>query len=195
MLIVEVGIKLDKDFEYYDNLLKNNGLVNDFKVTTHDIYYTDKNLDGLSENEMKNACIRLRSGNNSNYKIQNNLIDDLDLKEVSSAELDDFENRLDKLGYKKVFDTTKKDFHYYKEGMSSKVQLQQIEDIGLLVYYDNKDYYEFDLETQRKKLIDELNSYGFNFNYDILGLDKLRTLYYKKEMYSKNQNGRSDKNE
>ena len=195
MLIVEVGIKLDKDFEYYDNLLKSNGLVNDFKVTTHDIYYTDKNLDGLSENEMKNACIRLRSGNNSNYKIQNNLIDDLDLKEVSSAELDDFENRLDKLGYKKVFDTTKKDFHYYKEGMSSKVQLQQIEDIGLLVYYDNKDYYEFDLETQRKKLINELNSYGFNFNYDILGLDKLRTLYYKKEMYSKNQNGRSDKNE
>ena len=80
MLIVEVGIKLDKDFEYYDNLLKNNGLVNDFKVTTHDIYYTDKNLDGLSENEMKNACIRLRSGNNSNYKIQNNLIDNLYLK-------------------------------------------------------------------------------------------------------------------
>ena len=38
--------------------------------------------------------------------------------------------------------------------MSSKVQLQQIENIGLLVYYDNKDYYEFDLEIQRKKLID-----------------------------------------
>ena len=47
MLIVEVGIKLDKDFEYYDNLLKNNGLVNDFKVTTRDIYYTDKSLEGL----------------------------------------------------------------------------------------------------------------------------------------------------
>lgn len=188
-MIVEVGIKLDKDFEYYDNILKNNGLINDFKVTTHDIYYTNKNLDGLSENEMKNACIRLRSSNNLNYKIQNNLIDDLELKEVSSAELDDFENRLDKLGYKKVFDTTKKDFHYYKDGMSSKVQLQQIENIGLLVYYDNKDYYEFDLETQRKKLIDELNSYGFDFDYNILGLDKLRTLYYGKEMYSKNQNG------
>lgn len=26
-----------------------------------DIYYTNKNLDNLSENEMKNACIRLRS--------------------------------------------------------------------------------------------------------------------------------------
>lgn len=73
--------------------------------------------------------------------------------------------------------------------MSSKIQLQQIEDIGLLVYYDNKDYYQFDLETQRKRLIDELNLYGFNIDYDVLGLDKLRTLYYGKEMYSKNQNG------
>ena len=156
MLIVELGIKLDKDFEYYDNVLKSNGLVNDFKVKTHDIYYTNKNLD---------------------------------MKKVSNAELKDFENILIGFGYRKVFDTTKKDFHYYKDGMSSKVQLQQIENIGLLVYLDNKDYYEFDLETQRKMLIDELNSYGFDFDYNILGLDKLRTLYYGKEMYSNNQNG------
>ena len=73
--------------------------------------------------------------------------------------------------------------------MTSKVQLQQIENIGLLIYFDNKDYYEFDFETQRKKLIDELNLYGFNFDYNTLGIDKLRTLYYGKEMYSKNQNG------
>lgn len=88
-----------------------------------------------------------------------------------------------------MFDTIKQDFHYYKEGMSSKVQLQQIENIGLLVYYDNKDYYDYDFDTQRKKLIDDLNSYGFHFHYDTLGLDKLRTLYYGREMYSKNQNG------
>lgn len=49
MLIVEVGFKLDNDFKYYDNLLKNNGLDNDFNVITHDIYYTNKKLDGLSE--------------------------------------------------------------------------------------------------------------------------------------------------
>ena len=67
MTIVEVGIKLDKDFEYYDNLLKQNGLINNFQVTTHDIYYTNKNLDGLSENEMKNSCIRIRSYNNSRW--------------------------------------------------------------------------------------------------------------------------------
>lgn len=189
MLIVEVGIKLDKDFKYYDNLLKNNGLINDFKVIIQDIYYTNKSLDDLSEKEIKDSCIRLRSVNGSNYKIQNNLIMNLDVKEVVNAKLNDFENRLVNLGYKKVFDTIKEDFHYYKEGMSSKVQLQQIENVGLLVYYDNKDYYKYDLDKQRKMLIKELNSYGFSFDYDVLGLDKLRTIYYGKEMYSKNQNG------
>ena len=34
MLIVEVGFKLDKDYKYYDNLFKENGLDNDFNVIT-----------------------------------------------------------------------------------------------------------------------------------------------------------------
>ena len=189
MLVAEVGFELKNDFNYYDNLLRKNGLINDFNVTTHDIYYTNKNLDGLSENEMKNACIRLRSCDDEDYKIQNNLISELKSTQVKQKELKKFENRLSEFGYRKVFDTTKKDHHYYKDGMNSKVQLQEIENIGLLVYFDNSNYYEYDLDTQRNKLIDELNSYGFNFNYDELGLDKLRTLYYGKECTSKNQNG------
>ena len=40
---------------------------------------------------------------------------------------------------------------------------------------------------QRKMLIDELNSYGFYFNYETLGLDKLRTLYYGEKKYSQNR--------
>ena len=91
-------------------------------------------------------------------------------------------------GYKIVFDTIKIDFQYCKENMKSKVQLQDIKDIGLLVYYDNPDYYKYSEDEQRKLLLNEFNSYGFEFNEDELGLDKLRTLYYKKEMYSKNQN-------
>ena len=188
MTIVEVGIKLDKDFVYYDNLLKQNGLINDFQVTTHDIYYTNKNLDGLSENEMKNSCIRIRSYNDSNYIVQNNLLRDLTIKEILKSELYIFENKLNILGYKKVFDTSKKDYHYFKDGMKSKVQLQEIDDVGLLVYFDNKQYYNYDINTLRNLLIEELNSYGFRFEIDVLGLDKLRTLYYKKEMFSENQN-------
>ena len=188
MMIVEIGIKLNKDFEYYDKTLKDNGFINVFKITTYDIYYTDKILDNLSENEIKESCIRLRSHDKSKYKIQNCLIDNFNEKEISNNELNDFENKISKLGYRKIFNTQKNDFHYYKNGMSSKIQLQNIKDIGLLLYYDNKDYYKFEEEEQRKMLIDELNSYGFDFDYNKLGLDKLRTLYYQKEMFSNNQN-------
>ena len=189
MLIAEVGFKLKNSYDYYDRVLKDHGLINDFNVTTHDIYYTNKNLDNLSENEMKRACIRLRSCNDSNFEIQNNLLPELGVEEINSGSLVEFENSLAKFGYKKVFDTVKFDHHFCKDGMNSKIQLQEIENIGLLVYFDNSDYYDYDLDEQRKMLIDELNSFGFSFEYSDLGLDKLRTLYYGKEMYSKNQNG------
>ncbi|MDE6284474.1 MAG: hypothetical protein K2M17_01865 [Bacilli bacterium] len=190
MEIVEVGIKLGKDFNYYDNFLKTTGFVNDFNIKTHDIYYTNKNLDSLSENEMKNACIRIRSCNDGPFKVQNNLLKELDINEVSFTNLIEFEKQLLEFGYKKIFDTLKYDHHYYKEDMNSKIQLQEIEDIGLLVYYDNSLYSNMSIREQRRKLIDELNSYGFDeIHYGTLGLDKLRTLYYKKECYSQNQNG------
>jgi len=57
-----------------------------------------------------------------------------------------------------------------------------------MLYYDNEKYYELESYEQRKKLIDDLNSYGFSFTYNELGLDKLRTLFYGKEMFSLNQN-------
>ena len=188
MQVLEIGIKLDKSKDYYDNLFKNNGLDCIYQVTTHDIYFTNKDLFGLTEKEMKDSCIRLRSCNNEPFKIQNKLLKEIDKSIVLINELNNFEKEIFKYGYKKVFDTIKIDYHYWKEGMNSRIQLQQIKDIGLLVYYDNSNYYELDIESQRKKLIDELNSYGLNIAYNKLGLDKLRTLYYGEEMYSRNQN-------
>ena len=177
MLALEVGFKLNKTLIHYHDMLIRNSLTLDFSCITHDIYYTDKKLDGLTENQMKNSCIRLRYCDGIN-------------KEISDkTELDKKEKSLIENGYKKVFDTIKIDFQYCNQSMKSKVQLQDIKDIGLLVYYDNPDYYELPLKEQREKLIDELNSYGFDFKYSDLGLDKLRTLYYGKEMYSENQNG------
>jgi len=177
MLVLEVGLKLDKSLIYYHDMLLKNGLNLDFSCFTRDIYYTDKNLDNLTENQMKNSCIRLR------------YCDPINKKNTNNRKLDKKEKELIKNGYRKVFDTLKLDFHYSKKSMKSKIQLQDIKDIGLLVYYDNPDYYNLPLKEQREKLIDELNSYGFDFKYDELGLDKLRTLYYQKEMYSENQNG------
>ena len=189
MEIVEVGIKLKKGMDYYDTLLKNKGFVNDFNVKTHDIYYTNQTLDGFRESDMKKACIRLRSCDDGFYQVQNNLLKEIDINEVPLSSLGEFEEKLFKFGYKKIFDTLKYDHHYSKKDMNSKIQLQEINDIGLLVYYDNELYYNMPLEAQRKKLIDELISYGFDeISYKTLGLDKLRTLYYKRECYSENQN-------
>lgn len=175
-LIVEVGMKLNNSLIYYHDLLINNGLKLDFACITHDVYYTKQNLDGLTERQMKDACVRIRYCDAFNEEIEN----------VNTKKIE--EQKLIEDGYNKVFDTIKMDFQYCNENMKSKVQLQDIRDIGLLVYYDNPDYYKYSEDEQRKMLIKELNEYGFKFNENELGLDKLRTLYYKKEMYSKNQN-------
>lgn len=225
-LIVEVGFKLDYDLAYYDDVLRKKGLENVFKVVTKDLYYTNKSLDGLTENEMKSACVRIRHCNDDKTcRIQNNVfadiskidtaerrseeisfgkrnactqlptdniprkvIDELVKKEIPKEELEYYEICLKELGYKKIFDTRKTDYHYRTDEMNSTIQLQQIDDIGLMVYFDNSEYYNLPLNEQRIKLIGELNSYGFDFKYEDLGLDKLRTLYYGKEMYSLNQN-------
>lgn len=188
MNIVEVGFKLDESFEYYDKLLRKNGMINDFFSVTRDIYYTNKKLDGLSELEMKKSCIRLRSCNNSDFVIENNLLDVFNQKSINIIELESYEKIINEYNFFKIFDTLKHDYHYVKDGMNSKIQIQNIDNIGLVIYFDNSKYYHLDESMQRKMLIDELNSYGFDFTYEDLGIDKLRTLYYGKEMFSHNQN-------
>ncbi|MCQ2555848.1 MAG: hypothetical protein MJ149_00765 [Clostridia bacterium] len=174
-LVDEVGMKLSKPLEFYKDMLVEHGFTMEFFCTTHDVYYTkETSFDGFTENEIKRACVRFRNGRAEERCASENIFTEADAI---------------RQGYKKVFDTTKKDYHFNNGKIKSRIQLQEIENVGLLVYYDNPDYYCFDLDTQREKLLKELNSYGFEFNMHDLGLDKLRTLYYKKEMFSKNQNG------
>ncbi len=192
MLVVELGLYLDRPYLYYENILKQNGLKCVFECVTHDLYYTNNdfsNIDNMTEKELKDVCIRVRKVNDGDYEIQNKILKEYKRKKIKSSKINKLEKEFKRYGYRKVFDTIKYDHQWYKEGMTTRVQLQETKDIGLLVFLDNKAYYEFDLENQRRKLIDELNSYGFNFNYDTLGLDKLRSLYYRKECFSKNQNG------
>lgn len=187
MKIVEVGLELKEDLSYYDELLRKNGLINDFNCTTHDLYYANGDLNGDNEGLMKIRCIRLRSVNDSDFEVQNPKDMFLWDSVVKKEELKEYEKFLSIGNYSRIFDTTKKDHHYSKEGMKSKIQLQEIENIGLVLYYDNPEYYDMDYEEQRNKLIDDLNGLGFSFGYDELGLDKLRTLFYKQKMYSMNQ--------
>ena len=173
-LIVEIGMKLNNHTKYYHEMLIKHGLKLLFCCRTHDVYYSNKDLNGLTENEMKISCVRLR-------------FDDKNSKD--QYDLQKKEQELIANGYQKVFDTVKFDMQYGCDSMKSRIQLQNIHKVGLLVYYDNPNYYGKPLDEQRQLLLNELNTYGFHFKETDLGLDKLRTLYYKKEMFSKNQNG------
>lgn len=178
--IVEVGMPLDKNLIYYHDMLTSHGLILNFACVTHDLYYTKKSLDGLTENQMKNSCIRIR-------KLEGMIGVNKD-KTKSDKEIKDEEQKLLNQGYHKIFDTIKFDFQYKKPDWYNYIQLQDIKDVGLLVYWAHNIFYELPEEKQRQKLLEELNSYGFEFKGTDLGLDKLRTLYYGKKMYSKNQN-------
>lgn len=205
-LVVEVGLLLGEDVEKYEKVLEDNGAVNVFNCETHDLYWTNKThreLEKLTENQIKNACVRLRicsgvggkefNGNYDvsmsfdNFKIYDEKKDDrfkVDMKKFKQIQ-----KKLEDDGWYLVFDTFKRDNQYTIDDMKSRIQLQDIDTIGVLLYYDNPDYYGLDEETQRVRLIEELNSYGFDFKKEDLGVDKLRTLLLGHTCYSKNQNG------
>ena len=129
------------------------------------------------------------------YKIQNNLCENLKFGEVLANDLPQFFKMMEELGFNVVFDTIKEDFHYAKPNMESRVQLQQIKDIGLVLYYDNSNYYHLPFDEQRKALIDELNSYGFEFSEKTPDLNKLESLRDNKLSFHINQEGNSYLNE
>ena len=100
-----------------------------------------------------------------------------------------FIEKMEKDGWYQIFDTFKVDYQYKIGDMKSRIQLQEIDNIGLVLYYDNPDYYDMPSNLQWKTLIDELNSYGFELNYNEMGIDKLRTLLFGYACGSYNQNG------
>lgn len=197
MEIVEVGILLHKPLEYYDEMLTNAGAFNVFNCETRDVYWTFHDLRGMTEKQMKNACIRYRQCTNltsdrpgpaimQNYP----MADKRNVGEffVPTETLEAFDKGLQAQGYMKVFDTRKFDYQYATPSMRSRIQLQQIDNIGLVVYYDNPDYYHMRPDEQRVALIRELNSFGFGIPETQMGLDKLRTLFTGQLCYSANQN-------
>lgn len=108
MLVVEVGMQLNKSYIYYEKILKEHGLECVFECTTHDIYFTNNdfsNIDNMTERELKEACIRVRQVNDGDYEIQNNLIDNYKRKKVKFNKFFKLEKEFNKYGYRKVFNT------------------------------------------------------------------------------------------
>jgi len=211
--IVEVGLLLDKDFDYYEEILLKAGAENEFNCETHDRYWTNKSYDELTkmtENQIKMSCIRVRDCNgiggtkftpkknlfksdkNKKYDIDNLTLYDKTRQKrekMPKKEWDKLVKNIEKDGFYEIFDTFKTDFQYKIGDMKSRIQLQEIDNIGLVLYYDNPDYYTMPADLQWKSIIDELNSYGFDFRYEEQGIDKLRTLLLGYDCNSFNQNG------
>lgn len=192
----EAAFLLDKNIEFYENIIYNARGEKVLILETHDIYWSNKELKNLSETQIKKNCIRLREVRKlwekdgkpdlnvkrgfRNYNLVDNNITDKILK-CDNLEL--HEQLFYQKGFKKVFDTKKIDNQYKIGNMKSGIQLQQIDNIGLVLYYDNPDYYDKDLKEQETLLIQELNSYGFNFSKNEKNVDKLRSLYNDKITY------------
>ena len=59
-MIVEIALPLEESLDYYLKKIEVVNGINFFTCETHDIYYTDNDLNGMSEEEMKNSCVRFR---------------------------------------------------------------------------------------------------------------------------------------
>lgn len=207
LLVLEVGLLLDKKIEHYMKILESANAKNEYNCITHDLYWTNKTQEELmkmSENQIKKSCVRYRFGNGFGgeklEKKQPTKMGKFDNYQIFDKEKNDrfdekvrkikkYNKNFEKHGWRLIFDTIKTDYQYSIENMKSRIQIQDIKDLGLVLYYDNPDYYHLPEEEQRLALIRELNSYGFDFNEDILGIDKLKTFVHGTNMFSKNQNG------
>ena len=203
--IVEIGFLLENNLDFYENILEKSGADKVFECETHDRYWTNKNYDeliNLTENQIKKSCVRLREcssydsvhcvQSNPSFHFDNCKIFDKNLKDIiklqDNSEIKNYISKLEENGWYLIFDTFKRDYHYATSEMKSRIQLQEIDDIGLVLYYDNPDYYKMPENLQRESIIDELNGYGFNFNYNEQDIDKLRTRLTGQTCFSLNQN-------
>ena len=187
---IEVGFKIKQTKEEAEQILLSHGFVNTFKTAhTRDIYFgKDINFKNKTEEEIKRSLVRCRGLTLfENLQLLDSTIPEgkvnVDFKTAVS-----YFDSLFKAGFDVIFDTEKTDWIYNLGNCWH--QLQDIKDIGLLDYVYIKEENtpqkgQDELFNMLKKHMQEL---GFTLEYE-LGVDKLRSLYYKKPMFSKNQIG------
>lgn len=161
MAIVEVELPIKGKKEDIDKMLLNNGFEEFYKVITISSYYKLKGDNDLNHSTLKSRCKRIRYveplvkfGNDyQNYKKW--------IKKYKYKDCINQENELLNNGYEKIYTNEKTDYVYKnKTEKDMYFQIQDIEGDCLIIAYDNKNYYELDERTQRKKLIQDILKYG-----------------------------------
>ena len=157
MLIVEVELPIKGNKEKIDKMLLNNGFEEFYKVITISSYYKLKEDNDLNHSTLKSRCKRIRYVEPL-VKFKNDYQDYKEwIKEYKYEDCVNDENALLNNGYEKIYNDnvyknkTEKDMYF---------QIQDIKGDCLMIAYDNKNYYELDEITQRKKLIQDILKYG-----------------------------------
>lgn len=188
---IEVGFKINQSLEQAEKLLIDNGFECTYKTITHDVYFGKNiNFDSFDETQIKRSLIRCRNFTSlENLKILDETLPDK--IKVDFASLVKYLQLFLEHGYEVIFDTKKTDW-IYKKGECYH-QLQNIEKIGLLDYVYNREIFDKGLseDEQFNELSKQMEELGFTLQYP-LGVDKLRSLYRGKLMFSKNQIGKYD---
>ena len=193
-----ITIKRDNDlsFEEWKEELKIAEFENTCTTFIEERYYCNKDISNMTEKEIEAICIKA-SKNCNGFSIQNNdllkkRIDinhfteeekELLLKDsISLDEIEYYEKCLSELGFKKKIECKEKHYYYKSNEDNVIIELQKVEGVGLLLYYDNPKYFSMSVEEQKKQLIEDLiYDYGFDIPDDCEIFDKLRYIYHRKE--------------
>lgn len=191
-----ITIKLNNDlsFEEWKDEMRIAGFENICTTGIEERYYCDKDISNMTENEIEVICLKA-SKNCNGFSIQNNdslkkRIDvdhlteeekELILKDsISFDEIDYYEKCLLELGYEKKIVCKEQHYYYQNKEDNVIIELQKVEGIGLLLYYDNPQYFNMSIDEQKKQLISDLSyNYGFDIPEDCINFDKLRFILEK----------------
>lgn len=184
--VIEVGYILSENIEHYKQILKNKNIENNYNVCTKDVYYSKLSKDDLrqmDEERIKENCIRIRMNKSINKKDKFKILRVQNYEKLLNIFKEDFysfkqftkiEKKLMENDFNRVIETYKYDYQY----MNGYLQLQDIENIGLIIYYYNPKYIYLDEEKQKQILTQEIKEFGFEFD-NLEKIDKLKKLLDK----------------
>lgn len=159
---IEVELKIAGTLEDNEKLLLSKGFILFYKRHIMTNYYLPPNV-SLDESDLKSKCTRIRKS--TRLDTNGTDIDGVSLMNPK-GEPDDKKNlkqekKLLKKGYTLLFTDDKQDWVFKDKNFDENrivFQLQQIAGIGLIVAYDNRNYY--DTIDQKERLIRDIENAG-----------------------------------
>ena len=170
MQIEEIELEIEGTLKEIEELLLNNNFKIFHKVRTVTKYYFPDNEILDFNTDIKSKCKRLR------WVCPLEIFDRYEeyIKKYDIAEEIKKEQEIQKEGYHLIYTDDKTDFVYMLDNKLA-FQIQDIKNDCLMLAYDNKEYYEYNKEIQRKLLINDVEKFGIKIK-DYNNINRFRLL-------------------